>query len=277
MKVFGFFLAYVDGIGKRSIGIVGYTLDLLLMTYLSFRSALLDQAQGLRSIFSVVSAQIYFTGWQALPLVSVLAIASGGLVMLQSSTQLSFFGGVDMIGGIMIAIIFRELGPLFVALVVTARSGTAVASELGSMKVNREIQAIESVGINPLSYIVFPRILGGIISTLTLGFYFNLIALLGGYMVTRLLHDMPFSFYSDNLANSIHQADIIVFVLKNGFSGAIIFIVSAYQGLSVQRSPHEIPQVTTKAVLNSMIYVVLFNVAVTVGFYINKLMMLGVL
>lgn len=181
-----------------------------------------------------------------------------------------------MIGNFLIVMILREAGPLLVALVVIARSGTAVASEVGNMRANREIEALESMGINPLSFIVFPRVLGGIISVLGLAFYFNFIALIGGYAVTRFFQDLPLAFYTDSLMRALTKEDVLIFLLKNGFSGMIIFVVCCYQGLSVKRSPHEVPQVTTQAVVNSIIFVVVFNLIVTTLFYLNQLRSLGV-
>lgn len=277
MAITQLFWSHIDALGRKVINIVLYTLHVLRMVYLSFRATLLDQAQGFRTIFAVVSAQIYFTGWQAMPLITVLALATGGITIIQSATQLSLLGSAEMVGNLMVMIIVRELGPLITALVVIARSGTAVASEVGSMRVNREIEALESLGINPLSYIVFPRILGGVISVLCLAFYFNAIALIGGFLVTRLINDMPFVFYTDSLARAFAIEDVYLFILKNGFSGMIIFVVSCYQGMLVQQSPHEVPQVTTKAVVNSIIYCVLFNLAATTLFYLNQLMKLGII
>lgn len=277
MAITQIFFSYIDSLGRKVIDIVMYTAHVLRMVYLSFRATLLDQAQGFRTIIAVVSAQIYFTGWQAMPLVTVLALATGSITIIQSATQLSLLGSAEMVGNLMVMIIVRELGPLITALVVIARSGTAVASEVGNMRVNREIEALESMGINPLSYIVFPRILGGVISVLCLAFYFNVIALIGGFVVTRLINDMPFVFYIDSLARAFAIEDVGLFILKNGFSGMIIFVVSCYQGLLVRQSPHEVPQVTTKAVVNSIIYCVLFNLTATTLFYLNQLMKLGII
>lgn len=225
---------------------------------------------------SVVSAQIYFTGWQAMPIITVLALSAGSIVIMQSNAQLSLLGGNEMIGNLLVAVIVREISPLLTALIVVARSGTAVASEIGNMRVNKEIEALEVLGINPLSYIVFPRLLGGVVSVLCLSFYFILISLLGGFLVTKLVHDMPFSFYADSLASAFQAEDVYLFLLKNIFSGLIIFTVCCYQGLLVKQSPHEVPQVTTKAVMNSVIYVIAFNVTVTTLFYLNQLLRLGV-
>jgi phospholipid/cholesterol/gamma-HCH transport system permease protein len=267
----------VDNLGRTVINTQIYTWEILKMVYLSLRAALVDHSQGWRTIFGVISAQVYFTGWQALPLISVLAIATGGIVVLQSSMQLSLLGGSGLIGNLMIVIIVREVGPLLTALIVIARSGTAVASEIGTMRVNREIEALEVMGIHPLSFIVFPRLMGGVISVLCLAFYFNFISVMGGFVITKFVHDMPFSFYTDSLAQAFTTDDIFIFFLKNGFSGMIIFVICCYQGLSVRQSPHEVPQVTTKAVVNSVIYVVCFNALVTLLFYLNRLIALGIL
>ncbi len=247
------------------------------MVYLSLRATFLDQAQGLRTILSVISSQIYFTGFQALPLISVLSLATGGIVILQSSSNLHLFGGTQMIGNLLVVIIVRELGPLMTALVVIARSGTAVASEVGNMRANREIEALEAMGINPLSFIVFPRLVGGVISVVCLAFYFTVSALIGGFLITKLLNDLPMNFYLDSLANAIAFEDLWLFLLKNIFSGMIIFVVSCYQGLSVKKSPTEVPVATTQAVVNSIIYVVVFNLTVTSLFYLSQLMKLGVI
>lgn len=268
---------HIDYLGRRFVSVIIYSYQLFLMSYLSFRAALLDQTQGLKAVFKVVSAQIYFTGWQAMPIITLLALASGSVVIMQSNMQLNLLGGNQMIGNLMIIIIVREISPLLTALVVIARSGTAVASEIGNMQVNREIEALESMGIHPLSYIVFPRLLGGLISVICLAFYFIVIAMLGGFLVTKLLHDMPFTFYVSSLAQAFAAEDVLLFIAKNTFSGLLIFSVCCYQGLSVKGSPHEVPQITTKAVMNSIIYVIIFNLTVTLLFYLNQLIKIGVI
>lgn len=267
----------IDSMGRFVTRNLEYTLRIFLMVYLSLRATILDQAQGFRTIVSVIAAQVYFTGWQALPLITTLALTTGSILILQGLGNLTLLGGSEMIGNFLIVALTRETGPLLTALVVIARSGTAVASEVGNMRANREIEALESIGINPLSFIVFPRVLGGVISVLCLAFYFNVIALLGGFFLTKFLHDMPVTFYLDSLTTAFAKEDVLIFLLKNSFSGMIIFVVCCYQGLSVKRSPHEVPQVTTQAVVNCVIYVTVFNLTVTALFYLNHLRNLGVL
>lgn len=271
------FIKTIDAIGQRVIENFEYTIRVFMMIYFSMRAAIADKAQGWRTIFGVISSQIYFTGWQAMPLISVLALATGSIVIFQSSQQLSLLGGATMIGNLLVVTIVREVGPLLTALVVIARSGTAVATEVGNMRANREIEALESMGINPLSYIVFPRIVGGVISVICLAYYYVCIAIFGGYLVTRFVHDMPFIFFSQSLIRALEIEDIFLFLGKTAFGGVIIFVVSCYQGLLVKRSTHEVPQVTTKAVVDSIIYVTVFNLTVTALFYLNQFMKMGVL
>jgi phospholipid/cholesterol/gamma-HCH transport system permease protein len=198
------------------------------------------------------------------------------LHLLKKFTFVSLGGGA-MLGQVLVAIVVRELGPLITALIVIARSGTAVASEIGNMKANRETDALEVMGINPLSYIVFPRIIGGVISVICLSLYYIFVALLGGFLVARLTQEYSLQYYIDQLAQAITLNDFFLFLLKTTFGGTIIFVVSCYQGLLVKESPHEVPQVTTKAVVNSIIYVVSFNLTVTVLSYLSTLARLGVL
>lgn len=266
----------VDNIGKRVVDYISYGLETLLMGYLSIRATFNDKTQGMRTIFSVVSAQVYFTGWQALPVIGFLAVGSGTAIILQSTSQMNLLGGTESIGTFMMVVVVRELAPLLTALVVIARSGTAVASEIGSMRVQQEVVALETMGINPLSYIVFPRLMGGVVSVLCLAFYFIIIAIIGGYLATIFMHQIDFYYYLSLIIQAVEPQDIFLFFFKNIFSGAVIFIVCCRHGLSVKCSSHEVPQVTTKAVWMSIEYIVIFHIVVSGLFYLNQLIKLGV-
>ena len=267
--------AIVDDIGRRVLMRLHYTIQLLRMTYISFRTAFLNPMQGFRSTLSVVSAQVYFTGYQALPLISGLAVASSAMVVLQSSSQFNLLGGGSTVGRLMVILVVRELAPLLTALIVIARSGTAVASEIGNMRVNREIEALEVMGINPMSYIVFPRLLGGIISVVCLSLYFLYVANISGYIFSKIFLNMPLNFYIDAVMQVLSGEDVLLFACKNLMGGAIIFTICCYQGMQVKQGPQEVPQATTAGVVNSIIYVVGFNLIVTTLFYMSQLLKMG--
>lgn len=257
-----------DKLGKRALDRPRAYRDLFIMIYLSLRSTFSLRWQSFKPILYVLTSQIYFTGHMALPLITFIALATGSIVVMQSQAQLSLLGSQDMMGKILVVTIIREIGPLLTALVVIARSGTAVASELANMQVNKEIESLRSMSIDPLSYVVFPRLLGGIISLVCLAFYFNVIALVGGYFVATIVKPLQFSFYIEVIASALHEHDLLLNLLKNGISGLIIFSIACDQGFKVKNSPHEVPIATTEAVVKSIMTVMFFNLTLTaITFY----------
>ena len=276
-KFLGTVDAFIIGLGSSVLQNFSFTHRIFKMTYLAFRSLATERAQSFQTILSVVLMQIYFTGWQAIPLITILSLATGTMIILQSLSELNLLGGTQMMGGLLIAIVVREVAPLLTALLVVARSGTAVASELGNMRANREIEALESMGINPISFIVLPRLMGGVISVVSLSIYFVLIALMGGFALVKFFQPISFHFYMESLTRAVAREDVGLFLLKNTFSGIIIFAVSCERGLSVQRSPTEVPVVTTQAVVKSIIYVIVFNLSVSILFYLRHLVRAGLI
>lgn len=260
-----------DNVGKFTLDFFRSIKDMVLFIYLSFRAIFKMEMRSLRPILSIIVSQIYFTGFQALPLITFIALAAGSIIVLQSTAQLSLLGSQEMMGNILVVTIVRELGPLLTALIVIARSGTAVATELGSMQVNKEIDALRTVSIEPLGYIVFPRIAGGIISLICLAFYFNCIALIGGFFVSNLVSNLSFAFYLEVLAQALEPNDFLLNVFRATFSGLIIFSIATYQGMKVFGAPHEVPMATTKAVVNSIMSVVAFNLSISIYLFARSL------
>jgi phospholipid/cholesterol/gamma-HCH transport system permease protein len=261
----------MDNFGRSAFDFYRSIQRFILFLYLSLRSTLTLPFRSLRSILFVMVSQVYFTGYMALPLITFIALAAGSIIVLQSTAQLSILGSQEIMGNILVVTIVRELGPLLTALIVIARSGTAVASELGTMQVNRELDALRTMSIDPLSYVVFPRLIGGVISLICLAFYFNCIALLGGFFVANLVSDLSFGFYLDVLAQAIGPHDFTLNITKNGISGLIIFTIACDQGLRVKNGPHEVPIATTNAVVRSIMAVTAFNLSITVLMFMKAM------
>lgn len=254
----------MDGIGKFVFDWVGYLRDMCVFVYLSFRGVGQIKVRNLKPIFSTLISQIYFTGVNALPIITFMAIATGSIIMLQSTAQLSLFGSEEMMGNILIVTIIRELGPLLTAFTVIARSGSAVATELGYMQVHREVEALRAMSIEPMSFLVFPRILGGVISLICLAFYFNIIALGTGYIVGASVSDLSLSFYLETLSQALTPQAFMVNFIKNALSGLLIFSIATYHGLKVSGAPHEVPIASTSAVVNSIMAVMAFNLSLSI-------------
>jgi phospholipid/cholesterol/gamma-HCH transport system permease protein len=253
-----------DKIGKSTFDLYRDFKRVLVFIYLSVRCTVSLNLVSQKPILHVIISQIYFTGTMALPLITFIALATGSIIVLQSTAQLSLLGSQEMMGNILVVSIIRELGPLLTALVVIARSGTAVASELGNMQVNREIESLRTMSIEPLSYVVFPRLVGGVVSLVCLAFYFNCIALIGGYLVGAAVSDLSFSFYVNVIADAVAPSDFTLNLFKNSVSGLIIFAVACDNGFRVKNGPHEVPMATTRAVVSSIMLVVGFNLTITV-------------
>jgi phospholipid/cholesterol/gamma-HCH transport system permease protein len=166
-----------------------------------------------------------------------------------------------------VTIIFRELSTILPAILLIARSGTAVASELASMKLNKEVDALWSMGIHPYSYIVFPRLAGGVFSLIGLSIYFNLFAVLFGAIFSLLFMGMDFSYFIHQIFYQIRAGDIGIFFVKNILSGSIIFLVCSKQGMSLKTSSHEIPQVTMSAVMSCISMVLCTHILCSIVFY----------
>ncbi len=218
--------------------------------------------------FRVLVMQILFTAVEALGIISLISLSLGAVIIIQGITILPKFGQGNLIYTILIIVITRELGPILTAFIIIARSGTAIATELGNMVVSHEIEAYLSVGINPFSYLLVPRFLGVILSMMLLTVYFNLFGLFGSYVVTQFVKPIQFLEYFRNLLSTMEVVDIISSLIKSIVFGIIIGFIATYQGFQVQIASTEIPQIAIKAVGQGFVLCILANALITMIYYI---------
>lgn len=257
-----------DIIGRT---VLSFLNDLYEMGYLAISSIetfLFHLIRGRRAISGVIYKQIYFTGIEALPIISRIAISLGIIIVTQAMNILPLFGGERLIGEILVWVVIRELGPILAAIIVIARSGAAMASELGSMQVNNEITALEAMGIEPRRYLVMPRVIGAATSVFVLTLYFEVITILGGYLLAGFGKRITFGAYVSNVLGTMGFMDIIASLFKSAIFGLIIGAVSTLHGLRVGKSITEIPQQTTKAVISSIFLVFVLDGIITAIFFI---------
>ncbi len=133
--------------------------------------------------FSRVLQQIEFIGAKSLLIVFITAIFTGMVLGLQGYYTLKKFGAVEMLGSAVALSIIRELGPVLCALMVTGRAGSAITAEIGIMKLTSQVTALDMMAVNPIRYIVSPKIIAGIISVPILTVFFDIVGILGGYLV----------------------------------------------------------------------------------------------
>jgi phospholipid/cholesterol/gamma-HCH transport system permease protein len=254
-------------------GWIGRKLTLLVdcstLLYLAFKEPIVERKKGLAIVYEITLRQIFFTGVEALKVVVLIALALGTVVTVQAGNRLAFLGrGIDFIFPILIVAILRELGPLITALIVIGRSGTAIATELGNMIVAHEVEAIRVMGINPIYFIVTPRIIGVAIAVIGLAMVFNLVALTAGFFISQWILPISFAGYLRGITGTITAADLTFGFLKSTLFGLWIAVTCTYHGLSVRTSPTEVPQAATRGVVSAMLFCFAINALLTILFYL---------
>src|SRR6185295_6559132 len=151
--------------------------------------------------------QILFTGVQALALVSVIALFIGATIIIQTGIMAPATTG-EMLGQILVAVVVRELAPLGTAIVIAGRSGTAISTELGNMKVNSEVLALSSLGVDPLRYVVLPRMVGCVVSVVALMIYFSIVSLSAAFAIGILASGASLSSFQQGVAGSVMPHDL---------------------------------------------------------------------
>jgi phospholipid/cholesterol/gamma-HCH transport system permease protein len=260
---------FLQSIGRWVRGKVMVFLNLSTLLYLSFRELITERKKGFSLVFEITLRQIYFTAVQALKVVAVISLALGTVIIVQIGTQLSFLGGgIEFIVPILVLVLFRELGPLLTAIIVIGRSGTAIATELGNIVIAHELEAIEVMGINPVYFIVTPRIIGVTVAVICLTIIFITVGLLGGFWVSKLILPITFQAFLRELGVALTAHDLIFAFLKSLIFGLLIALTCTYYGLTVGYSLIEVPQAATRGVVSAMLFCFATNALLTVLFYL---------
>src|SRR5574344_1970801 len=212
--------------------------------------------------------QLLFTYIEALPIVVLLGMALGSVIYVVGYPFLLNVGQAALIYEMMVIVITRELGPVLVALVVTARSANAIATEIGSMVADHEIESYISIGVDPIEHLVAPRFLGVTASVFLLNLYFSFAGLLAPSLIVQLINPIAFNDYFLGLFQNLTIRTILVSCLKSLVFGNVISICATYYGFSVERASTEVPVVGIKAVGKSMLFIIIADVIITAVSYI---------
>jgi phospholipid/cholesterol/gamma-HCH transport system permease protein len=218
--------------------------------------------------FHVTLMQIYFTFVQAIPLTLMMGVLIGLAVSFQVQLGLAFVGGFSKLGEILAIILFRELTPLFVTMLIIIRSATAITSEIATMKVQQEIDALEIMGISVAEYILLPRIVAGAISFFCMAVVFMMAALVGSWLGANLNSNFPVSRLISGFSLALSPIDFLFFLVKNTVIGCVIFLHACKMGLSLEKAPFEVPIVTNKSVVDCLILGVSLQLVFSFIFYL---------
>ena len=214
-------------------------------------------------------AEVHRAGNDSLPLVALISVLVGMILALQSAYQLQQMGAERLVAQLVAVSVTRELAPLLTAILVSGRVGSAIAAELGTMKVAQEIDALTVMGIDPISSLVVPRLFGLAVAVPCLTLFADVVGILGGCAVaTGLLGQSVAGYLADSL-NALKLEDVWGGVLKSAAFGSIIGLVGCHQGLETRGGSGEVGRSTTTAVVRSIVWIIVADLFVTAMLYLR--------
>jgi phospholipid/cholesterol/gamma-HCH transport system permease protein len=210
----------------------------------------------------------YETGVQAIPVVALIAFLISVIMAYIGAQQLQPFGAEIFTVDLVAIGVLRELGVLLTAIMVAGRTGSAYAAELGVMKLNDEVDALESLGLDPFEVLVLPRVLGLVIALPLLTIVADAFGLAGGALLTNILIDLPWQQFVQRLDSAVGETTFWAGLVKAPVFGALIALTGTMRGLQVRESSRELGRLTTIAVVQS-IFLVIFADALFAIFFLE--------
>ncbi|MEC5289936.1 ABC transporter permease [Aurantimonas sp. C2-6-R+9] len=198
-------------------------------------------------------------GVKAVPIIVLMSFLIGGIIAQQGAFQLRRFGGEVYAVNLAGILVLREIGVLLTAIMIAGRSGSAITAEIGSMKMREEVDALHVIGLNPISVLIFPRLVALTIALPLLTFVSNLAALLGAMLTLRMYSGISFANFLQGLQQSIDLFTIFAGLIKAPFMAIIIGLVASAEGLKVGGSAESLGLHVTAAVVKSIFLVILLD------------------
>jgi len=198
-------------------------------------------------------------GWRAVPIILLITFLIGGIIAQQGFFHFRKFGADEYVVDLVGILVLREIGVLIVAIMVAGRSGSSYTAEIGSMKMREEIDALQTMGLDPIETLVLPRVIALTIALPILTFLGSMAALYGGGLVAWLYGGISPDIYIQRLTDAISLTHFKVGILKAPFMGLVIGIVACAEGLQVKGSAESLGLKTTASVVKSIFLVIVLD------------------
>lgn len=203
--------------------------------------------------------QMVALGVQSLPLVLIINCFTGMVFSLQVAQEFDRFGAASLIGRILSLAVVREMGPILTGIVVAARAGSAIAAELGTMKITEQIDALRALGTSPVQYLVVPRFIACVIMVPVLTVFANLVAMIGGYIVAVYQVGIIPKVFWESSIDFLRPYDLYACLLKTAIFGIIIALSGCLEGLRTERGAQGVGGATISAVVSGMMGIFISN------------------
>src|SRR5215468_4893618 len=207
--------------------------------------------------------QADFIGWGSLPIIVLAGAASGAVLALNSASTLQRFGSLGLIAQLVSVGMVRQLGPIITGLMVAGRNASGMASELGSMMVTEQIDAMRALGTDPMKKLVTPRVVATVFMLFFLTIISDLFGLVGGALISTFLLGMDAHEYWSNAWQTLVFSDVITGLVKPIFFGFIVATVGCYYGLSTRGGTQGVGRSTTQAVVTASVLILATDAVLT--------------
>lgn len=210
-----------------------------------------------------VLRQIQFIGVKSLFVIVLTAAFTGMVLGLQGYYTLRKFGSEGLLGSAVALSLIRELGPVLTALMVTGRAGSALTAEIGIMRIGEQIDSLETMGIDPVKFLVSPRIVGALVSVPLLTALFDVVGILGGYLVGVKLLGVNAGVFFSRMESSVELSDVVNGLWKSVAFGLIVAWVCTFKGFFTERGAEGVSRSTTSAVVLSSVLILIGDYVLT--------------
>jgi len=215
---------------------------------------------------SAFVSQLLRIGVRSIGIVMLVCGSIGLILAMQMHPPLADFGQTDKIANIFAVAIFRELGPLIAAIVLTGFAGAAIAAEIGTMVVGEEIEALEAHALNPIRFLVVPRVVATVISLTLLTVIADCTAVIAAGVMTVAFLDVPYELYKNNTLDQLVVADFLTGLIKAAFFGLLLAAIACYNGLRVTGGAAGVGHATTSTVVQTVLAVIISDLVFTMIF-----------
>lgn len=262
----------IDSIGAYAIHAGHELFNLIFLLMVSIRMLFKKEQTGNTDFSRSILQQVYFTAFKALPAVFLLALIVGSISVVYMISGLGAISGMETIGKLTAQMVVREISPVTCAFLMIVRSSTAVTAQFGIMRIQREIEAMEIMGISPVRYLVLPRLIGGLISFFCINIVFVFTSIAGGFVIANLMITLPFSLFYNSFFSALTLIDIIAVFIKIFIGGLSIFLLACYYGMGVKKASTEIPVAVSKAASRNLLFTaVIYFILSAANIYFNGL------
>lgn len=260
-------MALTETIGEATINGLAYVGSLAKLSGGAARAVVIDPFRGRKIRFSRPIHQAMSVGVGAIPIVSLISLFVGTILALQGAYQLRKLGALQLIASAVAIVMTRELGPLMTAIVVIGRSGSAFAAEIGTMKVNEEIDALETMALEPVHFLVAPKFVAMAVMMPCLTTWADFMGVLGGGLFGVTNAGFTWATYFRATLDALVLRDIVTGLIKSVMFGLVITAVGCQEGFSTGLGSEEVGRSTTAAVVKSIFLVVAVDLVFTAIFY----------